>query len=71
MHLNDPTRLMGAYVCPHHGAVSVAPDDRVPGGGLCPLCTEEALQARPGLEGEVPEMEHSALHFREKEERPI
>ncbi|GEM_PF-2246232 len=71
MHLNDATRLTAAFVCPHHGAVSVPPDDREGVRGLCPLCTEEALHARPGLETDVPELEHSPLHFREREERPI
>jgi hypothetical protein len=71
MHLSDATRLREAFVCPHHGAVSVAPDDREPACGLCPLCTEEALHERPGLEADVPELEHSELHFRELEERPI
>ncbi len=69
MHLNDLTRLDDAFVCPHHGAISVAPDDRSPGLGLCPLCNEEALQSRPGLEVDVPEPSHSPLHFREQEER--
>lgn len=71
MHLSDATRLSEAFVCPHHGAVSVAPDDRGARGGLCPLCMEEAQQTRPGLEPVLPELGHSPLHFREIEERPI
>lgn len=69
MHLSDDTRLSEGFVCPHHGAISVAPDDRQGDGGLCPLCLEEAQHRRPGLEGDVPELGHSPLHFREQDER--
>jgi len=69
MHLNDITRLSEGFVCPHHGAVSVAPEDRAAGTSLCPLCLEEAEHQRPGLETDVPEPGHSPLHFQQIEER--
>ncbi len=71
MHLDDTTRLSEGFVCPHHGAVSVAPEDRASGTQLCPLCIEEAQQSRPGLEVDVPELEHSPLHFQQLEEQPM
>lgn len=68
MHLSDDTRLSAGFVCPHHGAVSVAPDDRSAETVLCPLCAEEAQHRRPGLEGDVLEWGHSPIHFKEQEE---
>ena len=68
MHLNDITRLSEGFVCPHHGAVSVAPEDRAAGTALCPLCMEEAEHLRPGLEEDVAEPGHSPLHFRQIDE---
>lgn len=69
MHLNDITRLSEGFVCPHHGAVSVAPEDRAAGTAVCPLCLEEAAHARPSLEVDVPELDHSPLHFQQVEEQ--
>lgn len=71
MHLNDDTQLSEGFVCPHHGAVSVAPDDRAAGTRVCPMCIEEAQHRRPGIENDVPELNHSPLHFREQDERGI
>lgn len=70
MHLDDVTRLSEGFVCPHHGAVSVAPDDRASATILCPLCMEEAEHLRPGLEPDVPALDHSPLHFQQLEEHP-
>ena len=70
MHVNDITRLSEAFVCPHHGAVSVAPEDRASETALCPLCMEEAQHLRPGLEADVPDLDHSPLHFQQIDERP-
>lgn len=69
MHLNDLTRLSEGFVCRHHGAVSVAPEDRAAETTLCPLCMEEAAHERPGLEPDVPELDHSPLHFQQIDER--
>ena len=71
MHLSDVTPLSEAFVCPHHGAVSVAPEDQATGTTVCPLCLEEAARERPGLEPDVPELNHSPLHFSPLEARPL
>lgn len=71
MHLSDWTPISDAFVCPHHGAISVAPDDQRIGMQVCPLCLEEAEQTRPGLEYDVPSAPHSPLHFRQHEERAL
>lgn len=71
MQLDDSTRLWAGFVCPHHGLISVAPDDRGEETLLCPLCREEASHRRPGLEADVPELGHSPLHFQERVEPPM